>query len=530
LLEVLQKRLETSTRTALIGMSSLTGAGAAIEASDGQRDEKRDDKRYVTIFFAVILILTALRILALAVNATDLYTDEAQYWVWGQEPAFGYYSKPPLLALILTATSTVCGDSEFCTRLPSPLFYLVASAAVYFTAAKLYSHRIAFWSALAFATLPGISLSSQISSTDVPLLLLWSLALLVLVRLLERPTFALAILLGLSIGIGLNAKYAMAYFVLCAVIYAALAPSAFSRVRWAHLLCASVVVMALITPNLVWNANHSFATFVHTSDNAKWQGSLFHPDKAAAFLGAQFGVFGPILFGALLTLLLGYARGRERPAKQDLLLLAFSVPIIAIVTVQGFLSRAHENWAATAYVAASILVVAALIRNGATTWLRASFAVNLAVMGLVAVGGAFAGQFRLPGGHDPFARTLGNREIAAIVREAVRSGNLNGSPFAAILSDERGTSAALLYYGRDLRVPLYEWRGDGRPKNHFQLTRPYGPSAPRPVLLVSVSPEPKEITSSFTDVRSIGTRDVKAGQFTTRKAYLFYLDGLKVEK
>ena len=60
--------------------------------------------------------------------------------------------------------------------------------------------------------------------------------------------------------------------------------------------------LLLIVPNLAWNYAHSFATFSHTADNAKWGGSLVQPAKALEFFGSQFGVFGPILFGAFLVI------------------------------------------------------------------------------------------------------------------------------------------------------------------------------------------------------------------------------------
>ena len=53
----------------------------------------------------------------------ELFFDEAQYWAWGQEPAFGYYTKPPLIAWIIGATTSLCGDTPFCVRLPSPLMH-----------------------------------------------------------------------------------------------------------------------------------------------------------------------------------------------------------------------------------------------------------------------------------------------------------------------------------------------------------------------------------------------------------------------
>jgi hypothetical protein len=44
-------------------------------------------------------------------------------------------------------------------------------------------------------------------------------------------------------------------------------------------------------------------------------------------------------------------------------LLAFSVPVILLLTLQTLLSRAPANWAAAAYPAATILVTAELLRH-----------------------------------------------------------------------------------------------------------------------------------------------------------------------
>ncbi|MGA8053909.1 MAG: hypothetical protein WCA12_08635, partial [Burkholderiales bacterium] len=49
-------------------------------------------------FAAVLVALVAWRALVLATNGIDLHPDEAQYVVWSRDPAFGYYSKPPMVA------------------------------------------------------------------------------------------------------------------------------------------------------------------------------------------------------------------------------------------------------------------------------------------------------------------------------------------------------------------------------------------------------------------------------------------------
>ena len=107
---------------------------------------------------------------------------------------------------------------------------------------------------------------------------------------------------------------------------------------------------------MLWNINNGFITLSHTADNAKWGRCTAKPGtKASRFFGAQFAVFGPILFGVFLLLIFQFRRTTKVPA--DRLLMIFSLPILTLILTQAFLSRAHANWAATTYVAATILVV-----------------------------------------------------------------------------------------------------------------------------------------------------------------------------
>ena len=69
---------------------------------------------------AVLLItvaLTIVRLVTLFASPLELYPDEAQYWLWSRTLDFGYYSKPPLIAWIIAASTTVFGDGEWAIRL-----------------------------------------------------------------------------------------------------------------------------------------------------------------------------------------------------------------------------------------------------------------------------------------------------------------------------------------------------------------------------------------------------------------------------
>src|SRR5690606_17092404 len=193
-------------------LADVTGERQTMTVQPGLEGGRVAGEAWFPALIAVLGGLLVVRMVALAFNGTDLFFDEAQYWSWSLEPVFGYYSKPPLIAWVIRVATETCGHSEFCIRLPSPIIHSATALVIYAVAARLYDRRVGFWSAVVFATLPGISLSAGIISTDVPLLFFWAVALYALVRLLDSDRWWPAVLLGVALGLGLNAKYAMVYF------------------------------------------------------------------------------------------------------------------------------------------------------------------------------------------------------------------------------------------------------------------------------------------------------------------------------
>jgi 4-amino-4-deoxy-L-arabinose transferase-like glycosyltransferase len=169
----------------------------------------------------VLLFLTAARLAGLTFSCVDLFMDEAQYWSWSRELAWGYFSKPPLLAWTIRLAEAVCGSGEACIRAASPMLYFATCVIVYFAARTVYGAVVGFWAALLMSLGTGLIFSSRIISTDVPLALFWALALLAYVKLLGRESWWWALTLGISLGLGLLSKYAMIYFLLGMLLAAA---------------------------------------------------------------------------------------------------------------------------------------------------------------------------------------------------------------------------------------------------------------------------------------------------------------------
>ena len=196
-----------------------------LAASNETQPQAKPYELWLVIFLVALL---AARLIANAFARTDLVFDEAQYWSWSRELDFGYFSKPPLIAWIIRGTTELCGNSEACIRSFPPVFYAIASWFVFLTGRALYGARAGFWAAIVFDTLPVTAFLAAAVTTDVPLLLFWSIALYLWTKLIERKSMAWAVALGLTIGIGLLAKYAMIYFPLgmaCHAIFSAEARS-----------------------------------------------------------------------------------------------------------------------------------------------------------------------------------------------------------------------------------------------------------------------------------------------------------------
>lgn len=469
------------------------------------------------MLMACIALLTALRLWSLWANQTDLFFDEAQYWSWSREPAFGYFSKPPLIAWVIGLSTSLCGHAEPCVRLASPLFYAASAIFIYFAAQALYDARIGFWSALIFVTLPGASFSSTLISTDVPLLFFWSVALWGWIRLTQTRHWSWAVLTGVAIGLGMLSKYAMIYFYLCAAVWLYMHPPERWLLRDLGGLALIVIPLLFLAPNIAWNLSHGLATFSHTAANANWTGIPIHPLKALEFFGAQFGVFGPVLFGALIWVVVQALRARRGDA--DRLLLAFSVPMIVLVTGQAFLSRAHANWAAVAYPAATILVTAALLQTDRRRLFAASLALHLVLFVVISTAPAFAQKLALPGRLDPYGRMLGWKDLASAIRAQI-----DAQHFATVLTDDRQLTAELLYYLRGTHVDIRSWHNDGPPRDHYQLTRPFRADVPEPVLFVTIGNAPKGIIRRFAQSRELARESISAGPKKSRTITLYALE------
>lgn len=480
--------------------------------------------RATLAFLFVLVAVTAARIVALFYVPLGLYFDEAQYWMWSRSFEWGYFTKPPLIAWVIGATTFLAGtDAEWAVRLGAPIAHFVAATALFILGRSMYGPWPGFWAGFGWLMLPGVWFSSSLISTDALLLPIWSIALLAMWRLMHTRAWSWAIVLGLAIGMGVQAKYAMFYFFLCTALAAWWLPQVRQALAGGRGIVATLIALVVIAPNFIWNVQNGWATARHTAANAHFDNAeMFNLDELFEFLGGQAGVVGPVIFFVLIWALWCAWRRSGGLADEEKFLIAYIIPPFVIISAIAFISRANANWAAVAYPALLLLVTGTLFSSTAgRRTLVAATLVN------IAIGISFAvviSSFPAIANQAKGVRTARNWEETAneIARRAVaQPGEL---PFSAVMVDDRMTYFELSYYWRNARregaplPPVRMWLLHGTANNSAESNDPMRTEEGGRVLVVHLTPAYLPLVATdFTSFRTVEHLTVPLGGGVNRE-------------
>ena len=515
-----------------------------------------DDRLRFWLLLALIALLTVYRSFALAWAGLDLYVDEAQYWTWAQKLDWGYYSKPPVIAGLIALTGRFCGDSPFCVKSGALLVYPLVSLLIWAIARRLFDARVAFWSALAFALLPGVSLSSLIISTDVPFFLFWVLALYAYLRAInisaasppatvplpqsgrgegqarsawrgegQSGAWGWWLLAGIAAGAGLLTKYTMVIFALSVLLHLALTPPLRRTLLGPKPYVAMLLALAMFAPNLWWNAQHGWPTLRHTEDISHLNGDAgLHWNHLGDFLGGQFAVMGPLFFGSWIVLTLWRPRGWWADERYRFLA-CFALPFLGLICVQALLGRANANWGAMAYAGATIFLVALLLQRGLMGLFLTGLAINLALMPIAYHFDALTHYFvvDLKARTDPYKRVRGWAQLGRQA-QSLRS----QYPDALFLGDSRDVLAELMYYVRPHPLDAVLWNPQGIMDNDYALNTRMDDKTGRSFLYITeASRLPPEVLRSFDSAEALPPLHVTVHSDYALDYRAWYLQGFK---
>ena len=177
------------------------------------KEKNNQGIHFFTLFLLLILILF-IRLYSIYVLSIPLHFDEAQYWGWSKQLEWGYFSKPPILAFLIKISTSVCGETEFCIRISSPILYFFSSIFIFFSSRLLTQNSyLACLTTLIFYLMPGITFSSYIITTDVPLIFFSSVFAFLIIKIYKNSAVSnfYYLLVGVVFSLGFLSKYAMVY-------------------------------------------------------------------------------------------------------------------------------------------------------------------------------------------------------------------------------------------------------------------------------------------------------------------------------
>lgn len=293
-----------------------------------------------------VLALVAVAARVVLALATDIYPDEAYYWVWAQRPQLSYFDHPAMVAW---------GIALLGIRTSAMLFGVLTLLGVYrLTRALGGTVDQSAWALALFASTPAGTLLGTIATPDAPMLAFWVLTLDAVVR---RNWVATGVLWGAT----MLAKYNGVLLGLPVLIAFWRAP-----LKW---LGAGVIALVVTSPTLIWNAANDWAGFRFQLDHGLGGGGGL--TTFGEFIGGQFGMAGPVLC------VLAIAWLTRQPGRPELKV-AMALPLI-FFGYASWRARGEANWAAAAWLTASVGVALA-------PWRRALIAATITNLVIVVIG------------------------------------------------------------------------------------------------------------------------------------------------
>ena len=313
----------------------------------------------------LVLFLAALiAVRAIVAAVTPLAFDEAYYWQWSKNLAWGYYDHPPLIAFMIRAGTAVFGDTSLGVRFIALLLSVVATIAVFRAAAILLgSEHAGALAAVFFNLMPMVGVETLVATPDAPQIAAAAVLLYVLAKLAQTGNGAWWIAAGVAAGFALLAKYTALFLGLGMLLWLLAVPSERRWLAsfWPYL--GGVIALAMFAPVIVWNANHDWVSFRLQFGRVGSGG--FTLRYLGEFLAGQLGLASPFI--AILGVA-GVVSIARSPHSQRTLIVALMVPAVAFFIWHSLRGRVQGNWPSFLYPAFAVAAVAASMSPELEKW------------------------------------------------------------------------------------------------------------------------------------------------------------------
>jgi hypothetical protein len=290
-------------------------------------------KNHRFLFFGAWLIINLMQ-----ACTTELFDDEAYYWIYSQYPAWGYFDHPPMIAILIKG-----GYAFFQSELGVRLLVVLLNAATLFLISRLIDSRndklfYAISLTIAVGHIGGI-----IAVPDVPLLFFVALFFLMYGWFVKNMSWLNCLLLGISIALMLYTKY----HGLLIVVFTVLSnPKLFTKYQ---IYLVGAISLLFFAPHIYWQYVHGFPSLQYhlVERNA----NSFQIEYTSEYIVTQLVLAGPVMGWLLIWTAIRY--NALTPIERALRFTLIGFYFFFLIST--FKGRVEANWTLPAFVALIVL-------------------------------------------------------------------------------------------------------------------------------------------------------------------------------
>lgn len=301
-------------------------------------------KNHQLIFYTVWCVLNLIQ-----ASCTELFDDEAYYWVYTQFPDWGYFDHPPLVAILIKA-----GYALFHNELGVRFFMVLLNTATIYITQQLLTKKDPWLFYAIASSIAIVQIGGFMAVPDIPLLFFVALFFWIYKRFVGYMDLRWSVLLGINVALLLYSKYHGLLVVLATL---ASNPKLFSRYQ--TYIVAFVALLAF-SPHLYWQYTHDFPSVqYHLFERIA---PHYDPRFTIEYLVGQVALAGPLMGWLLLKAAYDYTPQEDFEKALKYTLIGF----YSFFLLSSFRGRVEANWTVPAFIA--LIVLSHQFLQGHLSW------------------------------------------------------------------------------------------------------------------------------------------------------------------
>lgn len=267
----------------------------------------------------------------LQAHYTELIFDEAYYWYYAQNLAWGYFDHPPMVAWLIKLSS-IFFNGELGVRFMSCML----SAATFILLWLMIDHPkkkdyVLHFFAIAFS-MTLLNAYGFFTLPDTPLLFFTAFFLWIYKKFIVKPSALLALFLGITMAAMMYSKY----HAVLVIVFVLLSNIKLVKNRYAWF--AVVIAVLFYTPHFLWLYDHDFVSIKYHLFERPNQAYSFTKFTAKYFLDliTLFGFTFPLVY---------YILYKTKPTDKFIKSLVFlTYGVILFFFLSSFSKRTQAQW------------------------------------------------------------------------------------------------------------------------------------------------------------------------------------------